>query len=137
MGNKTRKHHNIGETPTKRPLQTLAKAHQVAGLEFPFVALADLEALLGDIPNYEKVRAACPPEFMSWNNQWNRVANRWFFKGISFSELKFRTDNKPLIGAQMQYFRAWLRSYEPPHEVKSAVCGWLLSLMLAECPKAD
>lgn len=135
MGNKTRKHHNIGEVPTKRPLAPLAKANAVAGLEFPFIALADLEAALGDIPNFDKVVQACPAEYKSHYNQWNQAASHIFFNGVHLSELRFKASDKPVMGAQMQYLRAWLGSFEPSHEVKTAVCGWLLSLMLAECPQ--
>ena len=108
-------------------------------LEFPFVEVDLFSVAFGGIPNYEQVVQACPDEFRrgSFRNPWCQVFSHMFFKGVKSEELSlfhFKTQDPNIAEAQMLYLRTWMGSYEPRHEVKEAVCGWLLSLMLEDVP---
>lgn len=125
MGNKTRKQHNV-----------TVKSQAPETLKFPFHAVDRATMIFGSgIPAYHEVLKACPPEFQAYRNQWNQAANHIFFNGCDKRSLKFRSGSQQVASQQWAYFRTWLGSFEPKHEDKSAVCGWLLSLMLVECPR--
>lgn len=108
-------------------------------LQFPFVQISQAQAAFGNIPNYSEVLEACPKEFFSNRyNEWSEFAMKIFFKGLTkdeFAQLVFKSNDANVQTAQLTYLQAWLGSYVPRHEDKEAVCGWLLSEMLTECPK--
>lgn len=127
MGNRTRKQHN------QRKRKSTAQPQAPVGLEFPFHEVDDLTVMFGaNIPGFDKVIKACPPEFRQYRNRWTHLANSIFFGGADMSAWKWR---EPALKAkQVRYLKAWLGSFDPRHEDKEAVCGWLLSLMLVEYP---
>ena len=103
---------------------------------FPFVAVTHAESIFGGIPNFDEVIARCPPEFFE-NNPWSDVALHLYHHGLTkrqVSAWKFKSRVIVVMTAQLAYLRAWLKSLSTPLETKAAVCGWLLSLMLTECP---
>jgi hypothetical protein len=102
-------------------------------LNFPFVDVDGAAIFLGDIPNMDEVAKACPDEFRNYRNKWTKLAAHMFFSGYDLRTLKWH--NPALKNRQLAYFKCWLSSFAPKHEVKEAVCGWLLSLMLLECPE--
>lgn len=108
-------------------------------LEFPFLELQPFEVVFGGIPNYEKVVEAVPPEFYN-SNEWSDVAHYIFRNELTATDMEqmgnlFRTDSGEVMKAQFAYLRAWLGSYKPSHQVKTAVCGWLMSLMFTAVPQ--
>jgi hypothetical protein len=106
-------------------------------LQFPFVEVSQIEVAFGGIPNYKEVVEACPKEFYD-SNGWSNAAMRIFSNGMSekdAEQVEFKTDDVEVAKAQFAYMQAWLGSFSPPHEVKRAVCGWLLSEMLTGCPQ--
>ncbi len=107
-------------------------------LEFPFVEVDVISMTFGGIPNYREVVDACPQEFERYHsNPWCEVAAHIFFFGVKpeeSSQFKISAANQAEADMKMNYFRTWLGSFNPPHEVKMRVCGWLLSLMLEKPP---
>ena len=103
-------------------------------LEFPFVKVDKMASVFGQIPNMREVIKACPPEFKNYQNPWNKLANYIFFHGLDF-DISISAETREEADAKLQYLSTWLRSFDPEHEQKSAVGGWLLSLMLEDLPK--
>ena len=103
---------------------------------FPFHPVDDATMIFGSsIPGYGEVIAAVPEEFNENRNPFCEFAEHIFFSGVDWSELAWRSNDPRVRTAQIRYFRAWIGSFEPQHEVKERVCGWLLSLMLTEAPR--
>lgn len=130
MGNKTRKLHNL-----RSRFQHLAEVPAIpATLEFPFHKVDDLTMTFGSsIPGYREVVANIPAEFKdNYRNPWCQFAGKCFFGGADLTAWKWR--NPALKRDQLRYLKTWLGSFDPSHETKEAVCGWLLSLMLLEVP---
>jgi len=104
-------------------------------IEFPFEEVDDVAIAFGGIPNYERVVAACPPEFYK-RNHYSDIAWKWFTQELDVEKdmagLALRAENVEDSIAQQRYVETWIRSYTPSHEEKMAVGGWLLSLMLVE-----
>lgn len=138
MGNKTRQHHNVlgkaGKHTSPSFAALLDDKRPSTVLEFPFHAVDNLTMMMGvNIPGYKAVIDACPAEFKDYyRNPWCQFAEACFFGGADMRSWKWRSaELKP---DQLRYFKTWLGSFEPSHQTKEAVCGWLLSLMLLECP---
>lgn len=105
-------------------------------LGFPFVEVSQAAAVFGGIPNYDEALKACPAEFY-FQNLWSDAAMHLFRHGMTEGDGKkmiLKTDDIEVAKAQFAYFEAWKSSYQASHEVKRAVCGWLLSLMLTAVP---
>lgn len=133
MGNKTRKQHNTGSKQTSATQQSTLRRADIE-LSFPFYVVDRVTMIFGaNIPGYTEVINAVPQEFHNSRNPWCELAEHIFFRGADASNWKFRSPHLKTL--QMAYLRTWLGSFDPPHEVKERVCGWLLSLMLTECPK--
>jgi hypothetical protein len=102
-------------------------------IEFPFVEVTDVDIAFGGIPNYEEALAACPPEFYS-DNEFSALAQKWFSEGLQpetdLAGFGIRVEAIEDAVQQRRYVEAWLGSFEPHHQDKIAVSGWLLSLML-------
>lgn len=103
-------------------------------LQFPFLKLEDYEIAFGGIRNINEVCAAVPEQFYEYN-EWSSMARTIFSVGLTEADAEklgeaLKTESLPVAQAQYGYFRAWLGSFQPKHEIKMAVCGWLLSLML-------
>lgn len=136
MGNKTRKKHNkVSRKRIKARAQDAnanSFAQETATLSFPFYDVDGITMILGaDIPGMRAVIDWCPQEFQDDGNRWCRLAQS-IIGGANVSGWKFR---EPALSVrQLRYLKTWLGSWDPRHEDKIAVCGWLLSLMLAEYP---
>lgn len=141
MGNKTRRQHNKSvkrsQHASPAPASMLDSKRPVTVIEFPFHVVDNLTMMFGsNIPGYQAVIDACPPEFKdNYRNQWCALAERIFFGGANMQSWHWR--NSALKSEQLRYLKTWLGSFEPQHETKEAVCAWLLSLMLTECPKTS
>jgi len=103
-------------------------------IEFPFALVDDVDIAFGGIPNYDAVLAACPPEFYS-DNEFSDMAQRWFInEGLDpetdLAGFGIRAEAIEDAVQQRRYAEAWIGSYQPHHQDKLAVIGWLLSLML-------
>jgi hypothetical protein len=108
-------------------------------LEFPFLELNDYEVVFGGIRNYQEVIAAVPSAFYN-PNAWSDAALYLFKMPLTDKDREqlnglFITDSADVAKAQVAYLRAWLGSFEPQHQVKTAVCGWLMSKMFTSAPK--
>lgn len=133
MGNRTRKQHNQGKR-VKSLGDLVAESKPAPELEFPFHEVDQATMIFGsNIPGYRDVIAAIPEEFKSRRNRWCDLANNIFFRGADTASWKFR--QPALKTKQLAYLQTWLGSFEPRHEDKESVCGWLLSLMLEEYPQ--
>ena len=59
-------------------------------------------------------------------NEWCRVAMKFFYKGGNVGEwVSVDGVNK---ATALAHFSAVLGSFEPKHEHKMAICGWMLSM---------
>lgn len=108
-------------------------------LAFPFLELQDYEVVFGGISNYQAVVAAVPDDFFR-PNRWSDAAMYLFSNHMTESDMEqmaglFKTDSTAVAKAQFAYLRAWLGSFQPKHEVKAAVTGWLMSLMFTAVPQ--
>lgn len=107
--------------------------------KFPFAPVTDVQVVFGGIPNYDEVLAACPKEFRDFN-PWSDLAEKIFFFGLredAIRKIGIKATSQEEADMKWAYFRTWLGSFAPKHQDKVAVCGWLLSLMLAELPQYD
>lgn len=106
---------------------------ELVALRFPFVEVSQMDTMFGGIPNMREVIAAVPAEFNRYNNPWCEAASSLFFHG---GEVKVtKAANPEQAAAMLRYLKTWMGSFEPRHEEKEAVCGWLLSLMMDKPPK--
>lgn len=106
-------------------------------LPFPFLQLSKMQVAFSDIPNARDVISAIPAEFKK-RNDWSEAASHIFFHGLSAKEmsaLEIEAESQQQADAMVDYLHAWLMSYEPRHEDKEAIGGWLLSLMMQKPPK--
>jgi len=71
--------------------------------------------------------SSIPDEFRRRNTPWHRIVSTWFFSGLPADTDFFP---KPAIDAKdaIAHVAAILRSFEPSHEDKEAICAYLLSL---------
>ena len=108
---------------------------------FPFVKLSPQSAMWGDIPgdNFEETVDQCPTEFLG-QNVWSEAAKKIFFhedlgeiKAI-IDRLTLITSDPELATVQRTYLLAWIMNERAVFDVKMSVCGWVLSLMVEECP---
>lgn len=110
------------------------------GIEFPFDKVSDVDIVFGGIPNYEEVLAACPESFYR-DNRYSDIAAKWLSQGLDpatdMAGLVIRAASTEDATDQRRYVETWLGSFEPPHQDKVAVCGWLLSLMLAPAEETN
>jgi len=60
-----------------------------------------------------------------WNNKYCRYFSQLFFKGGKVSPRK--DISKEYFNKGMRYFKVWAGSFEPQHEDKEMVCGFILS----------
>jgi hypothetical protein len=102
-------------------------------LEFPFLNVDDVEIAFGGIRNYGEVCAAVPTQFYE-HNEWSSMASYFFSQPLTENDAErlgaaVKIDSKVVVKAQFDYLRTWLGSFQPKHEIKMAVCSWLLSLM--------
>lgn len=112
---------------------------QQVALEFPFAPVTKADEVFGGIPNYDEVLKTCPDEFRhNWQDSpWCDVVEHMFFHGVKPEEqdqFQIRAASQKECDMKMSYFRTWLGSFQPKHEDKIAVCGWLLSLMCTKVP---
>lgn len=108
-------------------------------LAFPFVCVTAPQKVFGGVPNLDELRSACPSEFKASNTCWSQAANAIFYTGWTDERQEramelFIAEEAETMRGQVDYFNTVLGCYELPHNDKSAICGWLLSLMFRECP---
>ena len=76
-----------------------------------------------------------PDEFWDDNNEWSRLASRWFFKGLpvdagfapSKTLLTLPGEAESAVGAAIKHLGTILGSYQPKHEHKMAATAFLFS----------
>lgn len=79
-----------------------------------------------DISEYPPMEMI-PPEFKSWSGRYPNIVSSLFFKGGKFEDHGIRL--KPNISKMlaMSAIRAWMCSFAPKHEHKTATVAWALS----------
>lgn len=90
----------------------------------------ELERLAPMYRGYKE--ADVPGEFTrNGGTMWNEVVGQWFFGGLKQGDQFAPKDDIDYVAA-MRHVGAILRSFEPSHETKEAICAFLLSLWFAD-----
>jgi len=109
---------------------------RMSELELPFVPLSALEKAFHQIPNYTQLLESCPAIVdRRWQNAvsvvchsgWSTERRDEVINSLSGTDIDVQIQ-------QVEYLCAWLGCYRPKHEDKLRVGGWLLSLMVTDCP---
>jgi len=70
-----------------------------------------------------------PEEFYSGHNPWSMIVAKWFFEGLPKGTLFIAKEG--IHGEDVyKHVSSIMRSWEPKHEDKEAICAYLLSLWL-------
>lgn len=100
-------------------------------VEFPFAEVSQLHLVFPIVPNYEEVMAALPKEYDE-QDLFMSAASKWFMGtfdlGKDLPGYKPRVDNIEDASMQSDYIQVWANTFQPKHEEKIAVMGWLFSL---------
>jgi hypothetical protein len=101
-------------------------------IEFPFAEVSELELAFPIVPNYDEVIAAVPEEFSDDQRLFLSAAEKWFAGTFDITKdlpgYKVKTRDVDDAIQQRDYIRVWAETYQPKHEQKIQVIGWLLSL---------
>ena len=78
------------------------------------------------LPRWDEI----PKEFQSCNahDPYTKLASRWFYQGVSKSELVFRDDIDD--DTAIRHLSSILRSFDPKHEHKMSGVAYLMSLWM-------
>lgn len=100
--------------------------------EFTFPTVTDIQMALGHgNTNPTLLKEAQARGFDKSSNPYNKLFNKLFFSG---GKLNFKNDLDPTFKDKaLRYLTALMRSFEPRHEHKEAVCA----LILSELVEAD
>lgn len=100
-------------------------------VEISDVLLAFPAHVVGSLlPKWEDM----PEEFRRQNNEWTRMADKWFCCGLDpVPEVKEGIDPKKV----WRHLKACMGSFEPAHEHKIAGVGYLMSLWLKPIKGAE
>jgi len=91
----------------------------------------------GQIPEMKEwIKKAANAGFReNWhNNNFCKLVSNLFYKGGDFPKKKKGIDEEIYLNG-FRYFRCWLGSFNPKHEDKIAVCGYVVSL-ICDVPKS-
>jgi len=115
-------------TMTKEHAEALS--HVYGGLKlgsFEVPGFTALDATFGAGLKTYPPMAMIPAEFQTWSGKYQDIVSSLFFKGgrLEDHNIKLRTgiDHK----AAMTAIRAWMGSFAPKHEHKTATVAWALS----------
>lgn len=99
----------------------------IKGFEKP-TSVEGLDLIFGGnikklLPEYEDI----PDEFKMQGNYWVRWQQKWFFSGLSESDVPQAKEGIDLKAA-MQHLASIQRSFEPKHEHKEAGVAYLATI---------
>ena len=77
-----------------------------------------------------------PPEFLHGHTLWNVVVSQWFFRGLKCGDV-FTPKEGIDVQQALRHIHAVLRSFEPGHNEKEALCAYLLSLWFDDFVPSD
>jgi len=91
----------------------------------PAKDITNLDMFCGRIDGLMPDIKIVPNEFKRGHTKWNRLFQDWFFAGLKTLNLT----PKPGINQEeaLAHIRAIMKSWEPKHEHKEAICAYLLS----------
>ena len=94
--------------------------------EVKFPKVTDTEIVFGGIPELKKFEKLAFEYFK--RNKYSDHAMNIFYSGGKLPPRKAGISNEYYIEG-VRYFKCWIGSWNPKHESKEAVCGFILSLI--------
>lgn len=102
-------------------------------MKYPFKKVNIGEIAFGAKVDYNKLYDDCPDEYKN-ENKFSDLFSEWFFNGLSeekAKQLKFIDKNENKSKEQVYFLMSIMKSFEPKHEQKEAICCWLMSMIFA------
>lgn len=106
-------------------------------VDFPFFIVSDAQKVFGGIQEMKRTIEDCPQEFKD-RNDWYQLASHvhhFGWPGLNLEGVGIYAETTEEAVAKRDYIETWLGSFQPGHDEKMAVVGWLMSLTFSELPQ--